>query len=67
MIALGLDSAKELAEAIYLAEITASALAIGIPPHGNAWLDLDPDLRAIKIAAARRLIKTYRVEGMGLI
>lgn len=66
MIALGLDSVEELAEAIYLAEQTAIALAAGKTPRGGLWLDLNPAHRELKITAARRLLELYRVEGMSL-
>jgi hypothetical protein len=61
MIALGLDGPEDLAEAYYLAETTAASLALGQPPRGNLWRDLDPAARETKIAAARRLIALYRV------
>jgi hypothetical protein len=66
MIILGLDTAEELAEAAYLAEITASVIALNLPPRGNGWGSLDPETRAIKVAAAQRLITLYRVEDMTL-
>jgi hypothetical protein len=66
MIALDLDGPEALAEAMHLAEITAAALAIGQPPRGNLWRDLDPEIRAVKVAAAQRLITLYRVEGLSL-
>jgi hypothetical protein len=59
MIELGLDGPEDLAEAIYLAEVTATVLALGTPPRGNLWGSLDPETRAIKVAAAQRLITLY--------
>lgn len=66
MIVLGLDGAEDLAEAFYLAEMTAAALASGLTSHGNLWRDLDPGMRAVKVQAAQRLIKLYRTEGLSL-
>jgi hypothetical protein len=66
MIALALDGPDALAEAMYLAEITAAALAVGQPPRGNLWRDLDPEMRAVKVTAAQRLITLYRVEGLSM-
>jgi hypothetical protein len=66
MIALGLDSPEEFAEALYLAEVTATVLALNLPPRGNDWGSLDPETKAIKIAAAARLISLYRMESMTL-
>jgi hypothetical protein len=64
MIALGLDGPEELAEAFYLAEQTAQALATESLPRGALWQDVEATARETKIAAARRLIALYRVEGM---
>jgi hypothetical protein len=66
MIVLGLDGAEEFAEAYYVAETAAAAAALGQPPRGNLWQKLDPEMRAIKVAATARFIAQYRVEGMTL-
>jgi hypothetical protein len=66
MIALNLNDAAELGEAIYASWLSVPS-RIGInrsARRGPLWRDLDDAERAIWAEVARRLIALYRVEGM---